>query len=138
MRSRASGATRTGSRSRPQQFALSALDGAACELRVSRETLAVALATAESRQEFAAEYGDRRRRARGRGARRGRARRSTTPSTPARSIRWSPTGCALVAARLPVDEAIALIEDASELFEGAGGLLDGVGGLLDQAGDLVP
>ena len=40
-----------------EQFALSALDGAACELGVSRETLAVALATPESRAEFAAEYG---------------------------------------------------------------------------------
>ena len=35
-----------------QQFALSALDGAACELQVSRETLAVALATPESRAEW--------------------------------------------------------------------------------------
>ena len=40
-----------------QQFALSALDGAACKLDVSRETLAVALATPESRKEFAAAYG---------------------------------------------------------------------------------
>ena len=40
-----------------QQFALSALDGAACELQVSRETLAVAIATPESRAEFAADHG---------------------------------------------------------------------------------
>jgi len=40
-----------------EQFALSALDGAACELGVSRETLAVALATPDAREEFAAEYG---------------------------------------------------------------------------------
>ena len=40
-----------------QQFFLSALDGAACELGVSRETLAAALATEESRQAFAAEQG---------------------------------------------------------------------------------
>ena len=40
-----------------QQFALSALDGAACQLGVSRETLAIALATPESRKEFAAAYG---------------------------------------------------------------------------------
>ena len=33
-----------------QQFFLSALDGAACELGVSRETLAAALATEESRR----------------------------------------------------------------------------------------
>ena len=40
-----------------QQFTLSALDGAACELGVSRETLAQALATPESRERFADRYG---------------------------------------------------------------------------------
>src|SRR5215204_6742071 len=35
-----------------QQFSLSALDGAACELGVTRERLARALATPESRQRF--------------------------------------------------------------------------------------
>ena len=40
-----------------QQFTLSALDGAACELGVSRETLAQALATPESRERFTERYG---------------------------------------------------------------------------------
>lgn len=40
-----------------QQFTLSALDGAACELGVSRETLAQALATPESRERFTRRYG---------------------------------------------------------------------------------
>jgi hypothetical protein len=40
-----------------QQFTLSALDGAACELGVSRETLAQALATPESRERFMQRYG---------------------------------------------------------------------------------
>jgi hypothetical protein len=40
-----------------QQFTLSALDGAACQLGVSRETLARALATPESRERFAERYG---------------------------------------------------------------------------------
>lgn len=40
-----------------QQFSLSALDGAACELGVSRETLARALATPEARDRFAERYG---------------------------------------------------------------------------------
>jgi hypothetical protein len=39
-----------------QQFSLSALDGAACELGVSREELTRALATEESRQRFLEEY----------------------------------------------------------------------------------
>lgn len=40
-----------------QQFTLSALDGAACELGVSRETLAQALASTASRERFAKRYG---------------------------------------------------------------------------------
>lgn len=40
-----------------QQFSLSALDGAACELGVSREKLARALATPESRERFTKRYG---------------------------------------------------------------------------------
>jgi hypothetical protein len=40
-----------------EQFSLSALDGAACELGVTRETLARALATPESRERFTERYG---------------------------------------------------------------------------------
>jgi hypothetical protein len=39
-----------------QQFSLSALDGAACELGVSREALARALATPEARERFSERY----------------------------------------------------------------------------------
>jgi hypothetical protein len=112
-----------------QQFALSALDGAACELGVSRETLAVALATPEARAEFATEYGigD----AELELAVRAGIRRGINDAEAAGAL--SPLvadGLRIVAARLPVDEGIALIEDASGLFEGAGGLIDGLGSLL--------
>jgi hypothetical protein len=40
-----------------QQFSLSALDGAACKLGVTRETLVRALASQESRERFAERYG---------------------------------------------------------------------------------
>jgi hypothetical protein len=40
-----------------EQFSLSALDGAACELGVSRETLARALTSPRSRERFAQRYG---------------------------------------------------------------------------------
>jgi len=40
-----------------EQFSLSALDGAACELGVTREALARALATPESRERFTRRYG---------------------------------------------------------------------------------
>lgn len=39
------------------QFSISALDGAACQLGVSRETLAQALATPEGRERFSERYG---------------------------------------------------------------------------------
>ena len=51
------GATRKGCEQIAEQFSLSALDGAACELGVSRETLARALATPESRERFTERYG---------------------------------------------------------------------------------
>lgn len=40
-----------------EQFSLSALDGAACRLGVSRETLAEALATPQARERFTKRYG---------------------------------------------------------------------------------
>jgi hypothetical protein len=112
-----------------QQFALSALDGAACELQVSRETLAVALATPESRAEFAAEHGidDAELEA---AVRAGVVRAIDDAERADALAPLVADGLRVVAVRLPVDEGIALIEDASELFEGAGGVIDGIGGLL--------
>ena len=112
-----------------QQFALSALDGAACELQVSRETLAVALATPESRAEFAADHGidDGELEA----AVRAGVMRAIDDAERADALApLVADGMRLVAARLPVDEGIALMEDASELFDGAGGVIDEIGGLL--------
>jgi hypothetical protein len=40
-----------------QQIVLSALDGAACDLHVSREDLVLALANSDSREQFAREHG---------------------------------------------------------------------------------
>jgi hypothetical protein len=112
-----------------EQFALSALDGAACELGVSRETLAVALASAESRAEFASEYGIDETELEA--AVRAGIRRGIDDAEAAGAL--SPTvaaGLRAGADRVPVDEALAVIEDAGDLFEGGGGLADGVGGLL--------
>ena len=112
-----------------QQFALSALDGAACELQVSRETLAVALATPESRAEFAAEHGidDGELEA---AVRAGVVRAIDDAERADALAPLVADGLRVVAVRLPVDEGIALIEDASELFDGAGGVIDEIGGLL--------
>jgi hypothetical protein len=112
-----------------QQFALSALDGAACELGVSREALAVALATPESRAEFATRYGidD----AELEAAVRAGVQRGIDDAEAAGALSpLAADGLRIVAARLPVDEAVALIEDASDLFDDAEGLPDRIGGLL--------
>jgi hypothetical protein len=117
-----------------QQFALSALDGAACELGVSREELAVALISEESRAEFASEQGiaD----AELETAVRAGLVRGIDDAEDAGAL--SPViadGARAVAARVPVDEAIGLIENAQVLFGDAG---DFLGGLLDQAEGLIP
>jgi len=106
-----------------QQFALSGLDGAACKLGVTRETLAVALATPESRAKFAATYGidD----AEMEAAVRAGVKRGIDDAEAAGALNpLVASGLRAIAAHLPVDEAVALIEDGSELFDGAGGLLD--------------
>ena len=111
-----------------QQFALSALDGAACQLDVSRETLAIALATPESRKEFAATYGIGE--AEFEAAVRAGVKRGIDDAEAAGALNpLVATGLRAIAARLPVDEAVALIEDGRQLFDGAGGLLDRLGNL---------
>jgi AcrR family transcriptional regulator len=114
-----------------EQFTLSGLDGAACELHVSRETLAAALATEESREQFAVEYGvsD----AELEAAVRAGVTRAIDDAEDAGAL--SPIVAAplrAAAARLPVDEAIALIQDAGGIFEDAQGFLDNAQDLLDQ------
>jgi hypothetical protein len=113
-----------------EQFTLSALDGAACELQVSRETLAVALATEESRREFGEEYGisDPELEA----AVRAGVIRGIDDAEDAGAIPALVAGSLKqVASRLPVDEAIGLIQDGSALFEEGQGLLEQGGDLLE-------
>jgi hypothetical protein len=114
-----------------EQFTLSALDGAACELQVSRETLARALATPESRERFARRYGidD----AQLEAAVRAGLTRAIDDAEEAGAL--SPLLAAPLrafASRLPVDEAIELIQDAQPLFEDAQGLLGGLGAFLES------
>ena len=119
-----------------EQFTLSALDGAACELRVSREALARGLATAESRRRFAERYGidD-------------AQLEAALQAGLVRAIDDAEAAGALsplvaiplreVASRLPVEAAIELYDDARPLFDDAAGLLEQLPGLLEGAG-LLP
>jgi hypothetical protein len=118
-----------------QQFLLSALDGAACELHVSRETLAAALATEESRQAFADAQGidD----AELQAAIRAGIVRAIDDAQDAGQINpLVAQGLRTVAENLPVDQAIDLINGAQDVFGDASGLLDRLGGLLGGLGGI--
>lgn len=111
------------------QFSVSALDGAACQLGVSRETLARALATPKSRERFTKRYGiDDEKLAR---AVRAGLLRAVDDAEEAGAL--SP----LIAVplretvqRIPLDQAIELINDAESF-------LGDVDGFLGPAGDII-
>ena len=120
-----------------EQFSLSALDGAACELQVTREQLARGLATEESREAFVRRYGidD----ATLEAAVRAGLVRAVDDAEEAGAL---PLLVALplreFAQRLPVDEAIELLQDSRPFFEDAGGFLGELGGFLEGAEQLLP
>lgn len=114
-----------------QQFTLSALDGAACELGVSRETLARALATPESRERFTERYGI----GDARLARAVRAGLVRAVDDAERAGAISPLLAGPLRAALrqiPLDQAIELINDAESVFDNLQGYLGPAQGLLEQ------
>ncbi|MBK5233312.1 MAG: hypothetical protein JJE13_10075 [Thermoleophilia bacterium] len=112
-----------------QQFALSATDGAACDLGVSREELTRALADDASRQAFMDEQdlSD----AEIEEAVRAGLNRAIDDAENAGVIDGlAVTGLRAAVRFMPVDQMIALIQDASEIFDGQdtsdlGGLIEG-------------
>jgi hypothetical protein len=116
-----------------QQFTLSALDGTACELHVSRETLVLAIASSSGRERFAADP-------RLQAAVRAGLERAIDDGERAGAINSLEAGALRELARnAPVNEVVALLRDASPLFGNLGGLLGSVGGLLpDQLQGLIP
>jgi hypothetical protein len=132
----------TGLEDTAQQLAFSALDGAACDLGVSREELTRALATPESQQTFLDENGisD----AEFEEALRSGIERAVDDAENAGAI--DPvvaSGIRTAVSFLPLEQLIPLIQDASSLLEGGqSGLGDlfggdsGLGGLLDGLGEL--
>jgi hypothetical protein len=114
-----------------QQFSLSALDGAACKLGVSRETLARALATPQSRERFMKRYGidD----AKLAGAIRAGLLRAIADAERAGAL--NPLLAAPLRAtvrRIPVAQAIELVKDARSLLNNLEGFLGPAQGLLEQ------
>lgn len=115
-----------------EQFTLSALDGTACELHVSRETLILALAGSEGRERFAEDP-------RLEAAVRAGLERAIDDAERAGAL--SPLvadGLRELAERAPVGEIVELTRDAAPLFEDAGALFGPFEGLFGGTGGLLP
>ena len=109
-----------------EQFTLSAVDGTACELHVSRETLGLALATRDGRERFADDP-------RLQEAVRAGLQRAIDDAEQAGVLNpLAADALREVARRAPVDEVVDLIRNASPIFENLGALLGGVAGLLPE------
>jgi hypothetical protein len=114
-----------------EQFSLSALDGAACELGVSRETLARALATPRSRERFTQRYGiDDAELAR---AIRAGLLRAVDDAERAGALSPFLAGpLRETLKQIPVDQAIELIQNARSLLDNLQTFLGPAQGLLEQ------
>jgi hypothetical protein len=114
-----------------QQFSLSALDGAACELGVSREKLARALATPESRERFTKRYGIGDAQL-ARAVRAGLVR-AVDDAEEAGALNPLIAGPLRTTLRsIPLNRAIELINDAEALLDQAQGFLGPAQDLLEQ------
>ena len=111
------------------QFSISALDGAACQLGVSRETLARALATPEARERFTEHYGITDEKL-ARAIRAGLLRAVDDAEEAGALSPLLAVPLRQTLQRIPLDEAIAIINDAQ-------GLLSDVESFLGPAGDIL-
>jgi hypothetical protein len=114
-----------------EQFSLSALDGAACRLGVSRETLARALATPRSRERFARRYGI------GdaelaRAVRAGLLRAVSDAEEAGALSPFLATPLRAALRRIPLEQAIELVKDARSLLNRAQTFLGPAEGRLEQ------
>jgi hypothetical protein len=114
-----------------EQFSLSALDGAACELGVTREDLARGLATPQSRERFTEVYGiSEEELAR---AIRAGLLRAVDDAEAAGALNPLVAGPLRATLRsIPLDEAIELIENAEALLDNVESFLGPAQGLLER------
>jgi hypothetical protein len=114
-----------------EEFTLSALDGAACQLGVSRERLARALATKQAREKFGKEFhiGDAEL---SKAIRAGllRAVDDAEEHGKLNAIVAIPLRATLE--HIPLEQAIELTQDAKSIFNGAEGLLGPIGGVIEE------
>jgi hypothetical protein len=114
-----------------QQFSLSALDGAACKLGVSREELAQALASPEARERFVDRY-DISDAELARAIRAGLLR-AVDDAEEAGALSPLVAGPLRETLRsIPLDQAIELVNNAREIFTGIQSFLGPAQGLLEQ------
>jgi hypothetical protein len=114
-----------------EQFSLSALDGAACQLGVTRETLARALATPEARERFSKRYGiDDAKLARAIRAGLVRAVNDAEDAGALSPLLAAPLRATLE--RIPLDQAIEIVNDAQSLLGNAEGFLGPAQDLLEE------
>jgi hypothetical protein len=114
-----------------QQFSLSALDGAACQLGVTRETLARALATTEARESFAKRYGiDDAKLAKAIRAGLLRAIDDAERAGALSSVIGGPLRATVE--EIPLDQAIELVRDARSAYGAFQTFLGPAGALLEQ------
>jgi hypothetical protein len=114
-----------------EQFSLSALDGAACKLGVSRETLARALATPASRERFVQRYGiDDAELAKAIRAGLLRAVDDAERAGALSPLLGAPLRATL--RNIPIDQAIELIQNARSLLDNLQNFLGPAGGLIEQ------
>ena len=105
-----------------EQFSLSAMDGAACKLGGSRETLARALATEDSRERFLEQY-DISDEELARAIRAGLVRAIDDAEEAGALSPFLAAPLRGAIASIPLDEAIELVNDARSLFEGGGSIV---------------
>jgi hypothetical protein len=119
------------------QFTISALDGAACKLGVSRETLARALATPEGRERFTKRYGiDDEKLAKAIRAGLVRAVDDAEEAGALSPLLAVPLRQAVQS--IPLEQAIEIINDAQGFLGDAENLLGPAQGLLEQFLPLGP
>jgi hypothetical protein len=113
------------------QFSISALDGAACQLGVTRETLARALATPEGRERFKERYGiDDAKLAK---AIRAGLLRAVSDAEEAGALSPLIAGpLRRTIEEIPLDRAIELVNDASSALGGVESLLGPATNLLEE------
>jgi hypothetical protein len=113
------------------QFSISALDGAACQLGVTRETLARALATPEARERFSERYGiDDEKLARAIRAGLLRAIKDAEDAGALSPLLAGPLRGTIE--EIPLDRAIELINNAESLLGNVQSILGPAGELLEE------